>query len=78
MRQKYLMEIINEDMTGNEYSYKTRADIADDYNIPLYIVDKMIKMSVDTGFKMKRKCHKIFQEFMDTHKITHIKPGLRD
>lgn len=75
MRQKYLIEILNEDMTLSEYSYQTRSDIAEDYNIPLYIVDKMIKLSNDSGFKTKRKCHKIFQEFVDTHKITYIKPG---
>ncbi len=74
MQEKYLVEITSSDGSVRTKSYKTRKQIVDMYEIPLYIVDKLIKVSNDPSFTSKRKGHKIFQETFDTMKILFIKP----
>ena len=76
MKEKYLVEI---NLPGEETkmaTFKTRQEIVEEYNIPLYIVDKIIKISNDLTFQTKRKSHRIFRELVETMKIYLILPKL--
>ncbi|RYE55278.1 MAG: hypothetical protein EOP48_10540 [Sphingobacteriales bacterium] len=60
MKEKYLVEVHDESGKLKQMqTYKTRKDIARAYNIPLYIVDKIIKISNDLSLKTKRNSHTI-------------------
>jgi len=52
MQFKYRVEIL--DTTTSEvleaWMYKTKRDIAETYNIPMYIIDKIIKKTNDSTF----------------------------
>lgn len=76
MKSKYLVNIYKDDELQESKSFKTRTEITTQYNIPLYIVDKIIKINNDTSFITKRKSHRIFQELISTMKIILIKPTI--
>lgn len=78
MQEKYLVEISDPTIEIGFYhkNFKTRQEIVTAYNIPLYIVDKIIKMSNDLSYTTKRKGHRIFQTIFTNMKIYLIQPKL--
>ena len=76
-RNKYLIVHCSEiDGKVKEYhQFKTRNDIKKKYNIPLYIIDKMISLNNDVDFRSKRDFQKIFQHLIKTVKIYLIRPS---
>lgn len=76
MKEKYLVEISETDAEIHTKTFKTRQEIVKMYDIPLYIVDKIIKMSNDSSYITKRKGHKIFHEIFQRMKIKLIQPTL--
>lgn len=76
MNEKYLVETISEesDYEPDHQTFKTKGEIAAAYNLPMYFVDKLIKISNDPGFVTKRKSHRVFQDIECTMKILLIKP----
>lgn len=80
MKAKYSVEIYNEDDEYTWYTtqqFKTRQEIVATFDIPLYIVDKMIKINNDPTFTTKRNSHRVFHDMMNTMKIHLIKPNIK-
>ena len=75
MNYKYIVRITKDDNV-EETKYKTRGEIATQYNIPLYTIDKIIKMTNDKSFKTKRKCHECLKNTFEKMKIFFIEPEL--
>jgi len=74
---KYRVEILDECGAVKEaWDYKTKGAISDSYNIPLYIIDKIIKKTNDTTFTTKREAHMVYRELMGSMKIHIMKPKL--
>ena len=74
MKEKYLVYVYsNKKPTDQSLFFKTRCEMALFLQIPLYVVDKIIKISNDITFKTKRKCHPIYQKLVDTIKIIVLK-----
>jgi len=78
MQFKYRVEIL--DTTTGEvlegWEYKTKRDIAETYNIPMYIIDKIIKKTNDSTFTTKRDAHMVYKELMKTMRIEIITPQI--
>jgi hypothetical protein len=76
MQYKYKMEIM--DSNGNVEvmrMYVRKSAIAKDYNIPNYIVDKIIKITnnCDPNFVQKRETQLYYREIVKTMKIYLVK-----
>jgi hypothetical protein len=78
MQYKYRVEIFDNE-TGESkecWDYKTKQGICDTYNIPMYIIDKLIKKTNDATFTTKRDSHMVYKELMKMMRIEIIKPKL--
>ena len=64
MRDKYLVNYQNTELT-----FKTKQQIQDHYNIPLYLVDKLIQKSNNSS-----ACHTIYHNFFTNATITLLEP----
>lgn len=74
MQPKYLVTVFNDSEDISENAFSTRQEIVTHYKIPLYIVDKMIKMTNDPNFTAKRNSHRIYNELVNKMTIHLIKP----
>ncbi len=78
MQLKYRVEILNNE-TGKViecWSFRTRRDISIEYNIPTYIIDKIIKKTNIPEYTTKRDPHMIYKEIMQSMRIKYNKPKL--
>jgi hypothetical protein len=74
-KAKYLVEVCGDNNEIiKQVTFHKRNQIALEFGIPLYIVDKVIKISNDFTFKTKRKSHKLYQDLIKQMKIYIIKP----
>ena len=73
MRFKYLVNY-----KGTIKRLTTKQQIMDLFNVPLYIVNKIIRKSNDLDFKKKKDLHKIYNQFFNEVDIFLIKPELND
>jgi len=48
------------------------------FNVPLYIINKIIRKSNDSDFDKKKDLHKIYNQFFNEVDIFLIKPELND
>lgn len=71
MKDKYSVEY-----KGNTKSFKTKQDIMNTFNVPLYMVDKIIKKTNDPEFVIKCKCHGVYNDFFSAVDIYLNKPDL--
>jgi hypothetical protein len=72
---KYLIEIVNEpDITQTFKLFKTKKEICTEFNIPEYIVDKLLKINNDSCYTTKRGMHAIYQEIKKNVKIYLLRP----
>lgn len=74
MQPKYLVEVTNENGEITTQTYTTRQAIVLHYQIPLYIVDKIIKLTNDATFVPKRNSHRIYNDLVKSTTIRLIKP----
>lgn len=74
MQPKYLVEVTDETGDVTPQSFTTRQAIVTHYQIPLYIVDKIIKLTNDPTFIPKRDSHRIYNDLVQSMKIQLIKP----
>ena len=58
MRFKYLVNY-----KGTTKRLTAKREIMDLFNVPLYIVNKIIRKSNDSDFKKKKDLHKIYNQF---------------
>jgi hypothetical protein len=72
---KYLIVIQSENGKVKSFTqFKTRGEIVKNYKIPLYMVDKIIKINNDVNFTSKRDSQMIFKSLIQNFKIYLIKP----
>lgn len=76
MQPKYLVSVFSESGDISEDSFTTRQEIVSHYKIPLYIVDKMIKLTNDPKFTTKRNSHRIYNDLVNSMTIHLIKPTI--
>ena len=76
MQYKYRVEIVDKETSEVKESrdFKTKKNIIETYNIPMYIVDKIIKKTNDSAFTTKRDSHMVYKDLMQTLRIEIIKP----
>lgn len=73
---KYRVEFLDE--TGEikeSWDYQKKKDVSADYNIPMYLIDKIIRKTNDPQYTTKREAHYIYRDLMNTMKIHLIKPS---
>ena len=78
MQYKYRVEIVDKE-TGEvkkSREYKTKKNMIEAYNIPMYIIDKIIKKTNDATFATKRESHMVYKDLMQTMRIQIIKPSI--
>lgn len=76
-KDKYMVEKFDEEGTMiGHMPFKTRHEVSEFLNIPLYIVDKMIKRNNDDYVEPKRGFHKVYADLANTVKIYVIKPKM--
>ena len=73
MRNKYLVNY-----KGITRKLRTKQQIMDLFNVPLYIINKIIRKSNDSDFEKKKDLHKIYNQFFNEVDIFLIKPELND
>ena len=73
MRNKYLVNY-----KGITRKLTTKQQIMDLFNVPLYIINKIIRKSNDSDFEKKKDLHKIYNQFFNEVDIFLIKPELND
>jgi len=73
MRNKYLVNY-----KGTIKRLTTKQQIMDLFNVPLYIINKIIRKSNDSDFEKKKDLHKIYNQFFNEVDIFLIKPELND
>ncbi len=73
MRNKYLVNY-----KGITRKLGTKQQIMDLFNVPLYIINKIIRKSNDSDFEKKKDLHKIYNQFFNEVDIFLIKPELND
>ena len=77
MNDKYFVFKMSTSNSGASYNFfKNKKEISTRYDIPLYMVDKIINMSNHQNFKTKRLSHLIYQDLMQHMRIYLIKPSL--
>jgi hypothetical protein len=81
MLYKYKVVILDENGDEREaWSYMKKSEIANDYCIPHYMVDKLIKMSNTEDYPHyvapKRDPHFIYKDIVKSMRIYLIKPVL--
>jgi len=74
MQPKYFVEVTDESAEVTSHSFTTRQGIVKHYQIPLYIVDKIIKLTNDPTFVPKRNSHRIYNDLVQSMTIQLIKP----
>lgn len=73
MRNKYLVNY-----KGITRKLTTKQQIMDLFNVPLYIINKIIRKSNDSKFQIKKKLHNVYNDFFNEVDIYLIKPELND
>jgi hypothetical protein len=76
MHYKYRVEILDKE-TGEakeSWDFKTKNGICESYNIPMYIIDKLIKKTNDPSFTTKRDSHMVYKDLMQSMRIEIRKP----
>ena len=73
MRNKYLVNY-----KGITRKLGIKQQIMDLFNVPLYIINKIIRKSNDSDFEKKKDLHKIYNQFFNEVDIFLIKPELND
>ncbi len=73
MRFKYLVKY-----KDTIKRFTTKQQIMDLFNVPLYIVNKIIRKSNDPGFTKKKDLHSVYNDFFNEVNIYLIKPELND
>lgn len=68
-----MVEITNEDGEIIQQSFKTKQEIVEQYQVPLYMVNKIIKIN-NNNMIYKRKSHNVYADLVDKLKILLIKP----
>lgn len=79
MQYKYRVEILDTE-TGiikECWDYKTKKDISKSYEIPMYIIDKIIKKTNVPDFSTKRESHMVYKDLMQSMRIEINKPNLK-
>ena len=77
MQYKYRVEILSESGEVQEsHGYKTKKSISEDYDIPLYMIEKIIKLTNDSSYGTKRDSHFVYRDLVKSMKIHFIKPQL--
>jgi hypothetical protein len=69
---KYHVETTSPDGVITIRKFRTRKQIVDEYEIQLYLVDKIIKLCNDKNYQSKGT-HRIFKDLIDNMKILLIK-----
>ncbi len=72
MEYKYRVEIL--DVCGEveeSWDYKTKKDISISYNIPVYVVNKLIEDP-----DCSRKMHQYYKELLSSMRITINRPNI--
>lgn len=76
MQHKYLVEIYDDlGELIKAKSFKTKVEIAQKYNLTLQLIDRIIKLSNNPDFKLK-KIHKQYEDFYKKIKIILIKKDI--
>ena len=73
MRNKYLVKY-----KDIKRKLGTKQQIMDLFNVPLYIVNKIIRKSNDSELKKKKDLHSVYNDFFNEVDIFLIKPELND
>jgi hypothetical protein len=69
---KYSVTTTSPDGVTTTKLFRTRKQIVDEYEIQLYLVDKIIKLCNDKNYQSKGT-HRIFKDLIDNMKIKLIK-----
>lgn len=69
---KYSVTTTSPDGVTTTKLFRTRKQIVDEYEIQLYLVDKIIKLCNDKNYQSKGT-HRIFKDLIDNMKILLIK-----
>ncbi len=77
MQHKYRVDILDESGEVTEsWDYTTKYNISTDYDIPLYMIEKIIKMTNNANYTTKRESHFIYRDLVKSMKIYLNKPPL--